>query len=104
MTMTNTLTCRLDVLEGPQTLRYQELRKAMKGAGETRELPDGYAVRFPSDPTLFVQVAEWITLERLCCSFLAFGLDWSERDGVLLRLTGGPGVKAFLGAQLSQTA
>ena len=104
MTMTNTLTCRLDVLEGPQTLRYQELRKAMKGAGETRELPDGYAVRFPSDPTLFVQVAEWITLERRCCSFLAFGLDWSERDGVLLRLTGGPGVKRFLDTQLGQKA
>jgi hypothetical protein len=102
--MTNTLTCRLDALEGPQTLRYQELRRAMRGAGETRELPDGYAVRFPSDPTLFVKVAEWITLERLCCSFLAFGLDWSERDGVLLRLTGGPGVKAFLGTQLSQKA
>ena len=100
--MTKTLTCRLDALEGPQTLRYQELRKAMKSAVETRELPDGYAVRFPSDPTLFVKVAEWITLERLCCSFLAFGLDWSERDGVVLRLTGGPGVKAFLGTQLSQ--
>jgi hypothetical protein len=43
-------------------------------------------------------------LSRLCCSFLAFGLDWSERDGVLLGLTGGPGVKAFLGTQLSQKA
>jgi hypothetical protein len=100
--MTNIPMCRLDALEGPQTLRYHELRRAMKGAGETRELPDGYAVRFPSDPTLFVKVAEWITLERLCCSFLAFGLDWSERDGVLLRLTGGPGVKTFLATQLSQ--
>jgi len=102
--MTNILTCRLNALEGPQTLRYQELRRAMKGAGETRELPDGYAIRFPSDPTLFVKVAEWITLERLCCSFLAFELDWSERDGVLLRLTGGPDVKAFLGTHLSQKA
>ena len=100
--MTHTLTCRLDNLEGPQRPRYQELRRAMKGAGETRELPDGCAVRFPSDPTLFVKVAEWITLERLCCPFLDFGLDWSERDGVLLRLTGGPGVKTFLATQLSQ--
>jgi hypothetical protein len=95
--MTNVLTCRLDALDGAQTLRYQELRNAMKRAGETRELPDGYAVRFPSDPTLFVKVAEWITLERLCCSFLDFGLAWSEHDGVLLRLTGGPNVKMFLG-------
>ena len=44
------------------------------------------------------------TLERLCCSFLAFGLDWSERDGVLLKLTGGPDVKAFVGAHLIQKA
>lgn len=102
--MTNSLTCRLDALEGPQRLRHQELRTAMKGAGETQELPDGYAVRFPSDPTLFVKVAEWITLERRCCSFLAFGLDWSERDGVLLRLTGGPDVKTFLATQLIQKA
>ena len=102
--MTKILICRLDALKGPQTLRYQALRRAMKDAGETRELHDGYAVRFPSDPTLFVKVAEWITLERLCCSFLAFGLDWSERDGVLLRLTGGPGVKTFLATQLSQKA
>jgi len=102
--MTNTLTCRLDNLEGPQTLRYHELRRAMKGASETRELPDGYAVRFPSDPTLFVKVAEWITLERLCCPFLDFGLDWSERDGVLLKLTGGSGVKTFLATHLGQKA
>ena len=102
--MTNILMCRLDALEGPQRLRQQELRSAMQDTGETRELPDGYAVHFPSDPTLFVKVAEWITLERLCCSFLAFGLDWSERDGVLLRLTSGPGVKTFLATLLSQKA
>ncbi|HEY7653908.1 MAG TPA: hypothetical protein VIG07_13890 [Methylomirabilota bacterium] len=102
--MMNTLTCRLDALEGAQTLRYQELRRAMNSVGKIRELPDGYALRFPSDPTLFVKLAEWITLERLCCSFLAFGLDWSERDGVLLKLTGGQGVKTFLATQLGQNA
>jgi hypothetical protein len=99
--MTHTLACRFDVLEGAQTLRYQELRSAMNGVGGPREVPDGYAVRFPSDPTLFMKVAEWITLECLCCSFLAFGLDWSEDDGVLLRLTGGR-VKTFLSTLMSQ--
>jgi hypothetical protein len=102
--MTNTLTCRLDALEGPQTLRYQELRRAMKGAGETRELPDGYAVRSPSDPTLFVKLAEWITPRTplLLIPRLRARLVGARR--LLLRLTGGPGVKAFLGAQLSQKA
>jgi hypothetical protein len=51
-----------------------------------------------------VEVAEWITLERRCCSFLTFELDWAERDGVVLSLTGGSGVKAFLATQLSQKA
>ncbi|HZF05775.1 MAG TPA: hypothetical protein VE932_15690 [Patescibacteria group bacterium] len=55
---------------------------------------------FGADPALFVQVAEWITLERRCYAFLDFGLDWFGAETVRLRLTGGPGVKAFLGNTL----
>lgn len=36
--MTKPLTCRLDALEGPQRLRYQELRKAMKSAGDRKSV------------------------------------------------------------------
>jgi len=68
----------------------------------TRERPDGYAVRVPSDPALFLQVAEWITLERRSCPFLSFGPDWSESEAVWLRLTGGAAVKAFLAKRLAQ--
>ena len=82
--------------------RYQELRTTMKGAAEeTRELPDGYAVRLRSDAGLFRQVAEWITLERRCCPFLALALDWSASDAVWLRVTGGPGVREFLAGRLA---
>lgn len=96
--------CATEALDGAERLRYQELRTAMKAAfSATRELPDGYAVRFPPDPGLFLQVAEWITFERRCCPFLAFGLDWSEAEAPQLRLTGGPGVRAFLGSQLGGT-
>jgi hypothetical protein len=100
--MTDALECRLDVFDGPETLRYQALRAAIKTAvEEIRELTDGYAARLRPDQALFRQVAEWITLERRCCPFLGLGLSWSEDDAVWLSLTGGPGVKAFLARLLA---
>ncbi len=104
--MTNVeYTCRVDVLDDAERLRWQTLRKAMHAAREeARELPDGYAVRFKSDPALFLQVAEWITLERRCCPFLAFGLDWPQGEALRLRLTGEPGVKEYLTGALAGKA
>jgi len=79
-----------------------ECRTALKAAvKETRELQDGYAVRLTADPTRLREAAEWIALERRCCPFLALGLEWQEGGTVWLRLTGGPGVKAFLARQLA---
>jgi len=95
--------CRLDVFDGNERRRYRELRTTMKAAvEETRELPDGYAVRLTSDAGLFRQVAEWITLERRCCPFLALALDWSASDAIWLRVTGGPGVRELLAARLAE--
>jgi hypothetical protein len=95
-------TCQIEVLDDAERLRWQTLRRAMHAAREeARELPDGYAVRFKADPALFLQVAEWITLERRCCPFLAFGLDWSQSEAPRLSLTGGPGVKEFLAGALA---
>ena len=100
--MTDVLVCRLDIFDGPEKLRYEVLREAMKAAvEEIREVAEGYAARLRPDPTLFRQVAEWITLERRCCPFLGLGLNWSESDAVWLSFTGGPGVKAFLAGILA---
>lgn len=100
--MTDVLECRLDIFDGPEQLRYDALREAVKAAvEEIRELAEGYAARLRPDPALFRQVAEWITLERRCCPFLGLGLNWSERDAVWLSLTGGPRVKAFLAGMLA---
>ena len=104
MTDSTTLACRPADLDAAQTLRYQELRKALKASTvERRELPEGYGMRFVPEPVVFVQLVEWITLERVCCPFLAFGLEWSA-SGLWLKLTGGPDVKELLRAQLSEPA
>ena len=97
------LECRLDVFDDTERQRYGALRAAIKaGAQETRELPDGYAVRLTSDAALFRQAAEWIAFERRCCPFLDLGLDWSTADAVWVKLTGGLGVKAYLASTLGR--
>jgi hypothetical protein len=96
------LVCRLDVFDPDERARYAALRTALRAETlEVQELADGYAVRLPSDPTAFRRAADWITLERRCCPFLALGLEWAGDDRVWLRLTGSAEVKTFLGAMLA---
>jgi len=46
---------------------------------------------------VLLKAAEFISLEKLCCPFLAFRLDIDAEGGpVKLRLTGREGVKAFI--------
>lgn len=59
----------------------------------------GYALRFPS--SAYDQVVAFVTNERRCCPFIRFELDVTAEQGPLtLRLTGRPGVKAVLAAEL----
>jgi len=64
---------------------------------EFRELDNGYAFRFTDGPDLLAKLAEFISLEKLCCPFLSFVVDVEGEGGpVWLRLTGREGVKAFI--------
>jgi hypothetical protein len=62
--------------------------------------PYGIALRFAADAAAFVQLAEWISLERRCCPFLEFALEWKHADSVTVRLTGPPGAKEFMAAMI----
>jgi hypothetical protein len=45
--------------------------------------------------------AEWVTFEHRCCRFFTFAMEQARDDGPLwLRITGSPGVKAFIRAEL----
>ena len=93
--------CRLDTLDSRQRRRQQELLALMRSSAQAQdELTDGYAFRLPADPVLFQQAAEWVSLERRCCPFVQFALEWNEDDSVWVRFTGAPGVKAFLAAEI----
>ena len=82
--------------------REQVLRREVfTGLRESRELPDGYALRFPGDPDWLATLAEFIRFERECCPFFAFELHCEPQGGPLwLSLRGPEGVKGFVTALL----
>jgi hypothetical protein len=93
--------CRANALDKAQRQRQQALLETVRNATlATRDLPDGFSLSFPPDAALFLQLAEWISLERRCCPFLEFGLEWKLDDSVSVRLTGQPGVKEVIAAEM----
>jgi len=69
---------------------------------ESRELADGYEFRLADGPELLKQLAEFISLEKLCCPFLNFRIEIEAESGpVWLRLTGRDGVKEFIREEIS---
>ena len=92
------IACNVSPFSPAEGRRWTELGQGWRTkVQEVRELPDGYALRIPSDAASVLAAAEWMTLDRLCCPFIAFALEVeSEGGGVWLRLTGRPGVKEFM--------
>lgn len=45
-------------------------------------------------------MAEWVSLERRCCAFAEFTIEWRMDDTVWVRLTGKAGVKEVLAAEM----
>ena len=92
--------CDMRAMTKEQRTEHAQLaRELFAAVKEQRELKDGYAFRLPAERWL--DTARWADLERRCCPFFAFELT-SARDGgaLWLRVTGKPGVKAFMRAEL----
>jgi hypothetical protein len=94
------IACRPHALDQAQRERQRALLAEVSGQAKgTDELPDGIALRFPAEDAVFLKVAEWISLERRCCAFLDFALEW-RAEGVRVRLTGPEGVKELIAAEM----
>jgi hypothetical protein len=52
---------------------------------EIRELPDGYEFRLEDNASVLLKAAEFISLEKLCCPFLAFSLGVEAEGSRLVR-------------------
>jgi hypothetical protein len=95
------IACNLLGLTAAERVRQKELHKQLFSKVErVRDLPNGYAVGLPGSKETILAVAEFITLERTCCSFFRFELEVGrQEEPVWLRITGAEGVKDFLKTQ-----
>jgi hypothetical protein len=93
--------CELGVFDAAQQQRHDDLQRRFAAVVEERRaLPNGFAFRLHADAETFVGAAEWITLDRLCCPFMEFRLEWKGGES-WLSITGGDGVKEMLAAALA---
>jgi hypothetical protein len=97
------IACDFRALDADEKRRQQTLFSQIYSAvQEVRDLPDGYALRLPSDAATMLATAEFVTLERRCCPFFAFALDFGPYGGPLwLRITGRAGVKEYARAEMA---
>ena len=81
--------------------RYNDLAKRLRLAIRNRnEIRDGYTFKLDGQALSLPEVADWISMERLCCPFLNFQLSASGNQSDWdLKLTGPKGVKALLKAE-----
>jgi hypothetical protein len=96
------LACVADALSAKERKHSEWLREQITGAIEkTRERDDGLDVTLRGNSLVLAHVAAWICLERRCCPFLSYKLDWKSGEASpSLAITGPPGVKEFLREEL----
>lgn len=68
---------------------------------EKKELPNGFAFKFPGTDEMLDELTEFIKTERECCDFFTFNLSVSgDKSEVWLELTGVEGTKDFITSEL----
>jgi hypothetical protein len=79
------------------TARTIEIEELMQRAVETRELVDGYALKFAGSADQARDLLQFIIQERACCPFFTFELDFEPQEGpIWLSLRGPEGTKGFI--------
>lgn len=77
------------------------IEKLFRSVESLGELPNGFAFQLPNQSDFLLLVAEFISLERLCCPFFGFEVEVEREGGSLwLKLTGREGVKPFILAEI----
>ena len=96
--------CNLNVLGDEEREGFASVTDSLFAAvQESRELENGFALRFPNHPNQLVQIASFIERESKCCPFLKFALEVEPSSGpVWLYISGEPGTKEFLRSELDQ--
>lgn len=88
-----------------QERRKNVLVKIAESLIDFEELADGFRYRFPAEDAVLQNLMTVINLERKCCPFLNFKLNFEAgKDFVSLDLTGGHGAKEAIKSLLELNA
>jgi len=95
------IACNIKAIGAAERPRYNDLMKRLRTAVLSRgEIVDGYVFKLNGKAITLPEVAEWMSMERLCCPFLTLQLSASGDQGDwVLNLTGPAGAKAVLAAE-----
>jgi hypothetical protein len=87
------LACNLKAHTPEQRALHRELlTKILVKKLEAHEQANGYTITLPAETGLIAELAEYISLERLCCPVLRLGLACEANHGLLvLEITGADG-------------
>jgi hypothetical protein len=96
------LACNANAFDADQRARYGELKRSiLTRALSITDLENGLEIAHESDARTVLELAEFTTLERLCCPFLTFNLEIAPNQaGSKLTLTGPDGTATFLRHEL----
>lgn len=95
------IACELKALTPSDRHRQATLLRTVRAKiKKTSELKEGFELTFPADRETVMALAEWINLESRCCRFAAFSMEWDDEDGVRVRLSGPPGARDVLAAEM----
>jgi hypothetical protein len=88
------------------SVRREEIaRTILAGYQEVVDLPDGYAVRFPGNPTWAEKLLAFVVGERACCEFFTFELTFEAQQGpIWLSLRGPEGTKEVVASMLVRSS
>jgi hypothetical protein len=96
------LACNVGAMDSRQRGRHSELAALLRREGKIERLTDGLAFTFPAEAARALELAEFMSLERLCCPFLRLTLEFAPDGGPLrLSLAGPPGTEEFLRHELA---
>lgn len=98
MTESTQFVCNMNAMTKEERARYDVLRRKLEQAVErAEELENGYTFRLRDGSISLDELAQWVEYEQKCCSFFGLGVEAAPRKGPMaLRITGEPGVKAFI--------
>lgn len=90
------IACDLGALSEDELSQHERIGERMKNdLLEVKELPDGYAFRYPAGRTMIEDLARFIASERLCCPFFTFNLRLAPDGELWISLVGSEEVKRY---------